>query len=155
MFEKDIYEQIIHIDPDGDKYYVIDNGYKVWLFPAQNMKMGYGVFQVSSYKGHLVKKIFPYIRFSKIARKLFKCKVVKLKLSKDIKELIEKYNNGPFNWSAYYGNLDCKQNNKITFQIFNEKKANYFVKVSKEEIVTHAFEKEIESLELLNDKGIK
>ena len=155
MFKKDIYEQIIHIDPDGDKYYVIDNGYKVWLFPAQNMKTGYGVFQVSSYKGQLVKKVFPYIRFSRIARKLFKCKVLKLKLSDDIKEIIEKYNNGSFNWSAYYGNLDCKENNKITFQIFNGKNTNYFVKVSKEEVVKQLFEKEIESLELLNSKGIK
>lgn len=154
MFKTDVFHEIFVENPSGKKYYIIDNGYKVWIVPAKNMKKGYGIYQVSSFRGKLIKNILPILKQFKIVRKLAKCEIKYLSLSEDVTSVINKYYNSSYQCSVYYGNLDNEQNYKATMQIYNENKTFGYIKATNSDVVREAIDREINGLNYLHEKGI-
>ena len=154
MFETEVFDEIFYRDTSGEKYYMIDNGYKVWIIPDKNMKQGYGIYQVSSFRGKLVRNVLPKLKIFGIARKIAKCRVMKLSLTDNVKSIISKYCKEPYQCSVYYGNLDAEQNFKATMQIYNKNKDLFYIKITKSQVVKKAFISEQKALNRLHKAGI-
>lgn len=153
MFKQEVFDEIFEENPLGEKYYKIDNGYKTWIIPAKNMQMGYGIYQVSSFRGKLVKYILPRLKNIKIIRKLARCEETYLQVSKDVHNVIRKYYKGEYQCSVYYGNLDTEQNYKATIQVYNKKNILFYIKATQSEVVKSAMERETNALKELKQNG--
>lgn len=155
MFKQEVFNEIFEENSSGEKYYIIDNGYKIWIIPDKNMKKGYGIYQVSSFRGKLIKYVLPNLKKIGFIRRIAKCQEVKLKISDDLHNVIRQYYDGDCQCSVYYGNLDNEQNYKATIQVYNEEKVLFYIKITKSEKIKEAMERELESLKELKQKNVK
>ena len=57
--------------------------------------------------------------------------------------------------AGYMGDTSSKQNNKVTLQIYDDKKILGYVKITKEKDVVRQFEKEICAIKRLKNKGME
>ena len=155
MVKDDFFNQIFQENINGKKYFVFDNGKKTWIIPTKNMNKGFGIYQASNIKGKIMKTFFPMIRWSKIVRKIAKCRIKKLSLRREIIQIIEKYCSEDYQCSVYYGNLDeSQQNAKATIQVFNQNNIFIFIKVTNNEENKKTFVKEKRALQYLERKKI-
>lgn len=155
MTQNKLYAEIFSEDVYGEKYYLIDNGNKIWIIPEKNMKYGFGILQAPNFKAKLVKSFFPSLRGVALARKVCKCTAKYLKINDGIKDIIENYCKEEYECSVYYGNLkESVQNNKATIQVFKRSKTFFYMKISEEETVKEAFRKELTALNFLKGKNV-
>ena len=156
MAQNKLYAEIFSEDVYGEKYYLIDNGNKIWIIPEKNMKYGFGILQASNFKAKLVKIFFPVLRDVIPARKICKCTPKYLKINDGIKDIIEKYCKDKYECSVYYGNLkESVQNHKAVIQVFNKDKTFFYMKISEEKTVKDSFEKELTALKFLKGKNVR
>lgn len=155
MFKEEVFHKIFDNTENGEDYCFIDNGYKTWILPYKNMKYATEMFSSYSKNGYLIRHIFPYIKWSRLARKKAGCRKLTISLSTGITEIIEKYVDKSYQCAVYYGNLDTEQNYKAVIQIFNKKETLLYIKLSDTFVVKEAFEKEKKALEMLHRKGIE
>ncbi|MCR5703792.1 MAG: phosphotransferase [Eubacterium sp.] len=154
QFKSKIMNKVFDNTGDCQDYYMIDNGYKVWVLPQKHMKEGFNVYQVSNWRGFSVKNVFPLVARSRFARKVFKAQVYSSGLSRELQEIIGLYDEAPYQISMYFGNLDAKQNYKATLQIYHPQGKSWYLKLSDERIVQDAFENEIENLAYLKEQNL-
>ncbi len=153
-FEKKIMNKVFDNTGDCRDYYMINNGYKVWILPRKYMKEGLKIYQISNWRGFTVKHIFPKIAMSRLARKLFMTQICEGGLSRELQEVINLYDKQPYQISMYFGNLDVRQNYKATLQIYHPQGKSWYLKLSDEKIVKDAFENEQENLAYLKERAI-
>ena len=154
MFKEEVFNKIFDKSTKGEEYCFIDNGYKTWIIPYDNMRYGNDMFSSYSLNGYMIKHIFPKLKWNKTARKKAGCKVTYMGLNKDITDIIEQYIDKPYQCAVYYGNLDTEQNYKATIQVFSKKETLLYIKISNTPVVKRAFQKEISQVLELSKKGI-
>lgn len=155
MFKEEVFHKIFNSAKNGEEYCFIDNRYKTWILPYKNMKQATEMFSSYSRNGNLIKYIFPYIKWSRLARKKAGCERITVSLNTEITDMIEKYVDKPYQCAVYFGNLDTEQNYKATIQVFHKKETLLYIKISNALVVKDAFEREKKALENLRQKGIE
>lgn len=155
MFKQDIFDKIFVKKESGEKYYVIDNGYKIWIIPDENMESGYGIYQISSFKGKLVRYVLPKLKEIKFIRRLAKSRVEYLGIKDEVKSVIDKYCDKNYKCSVYYGNLDAEQNYKATIQVYEKERTLLYIKITNNPIVKKTIEKEFVNIKKLEELGVR
>lgn len=126
---------------------------KQWLFPTKNMKRGSLIFQPSSKKGRLLKKIL-------IAGSLY-LPILKLKYEEEYLALNDVLTNAikktfginRFEFSVFLGTPGVHQ--KAVLQIFDDNIIYGYVKITDKELVYDLFKSEEKILSLLKVKGVQ
>lgn len=154
MIIREIRNTIFEGGAGETEYYVIDNGYKNWYIPRDNVKKGLDILQAIPWKTRFAKKVFCKFHRVFLIRKLFGTKIEKLSVSKNILEIISKYCQKDYSVAVYGGNWGSKQNHKITLQIYDERQVFFYVKVAKDPIILELFEREKNTIERLEGNGI-
>ncbi len=126
---------------------------KYWIIPTNHKKVGLGLYQPSSLKAKIVKKIFPYIPLISMVRKKIKGVLLNLELRNDISKIISDatgYND--WNFSIFEGTPSVHK--KPTIQIFRGNKILAYCKITGDKDISSLFRNEAEILNLLSNKGL-
>lgn len=153
---KKLLNKLYTIQQEAVPHIVFSHSDKTWIMPVDSLSTAFDMYQPSTLKGKLLKKLVIAFRDNnKILCKL-KCKKVHLKINESIKLYIEKViGKKDFSIAAYMGDSTSKQNNKATLQIYNDEGLICYAKVTEDEEVAETFEREIRVLKFLEDKKIK
>lgn len=157
MFEnKELLNKIFSQNKENQKEYIIfKHSDKTWVMPKDSLKTAFDMYQPSTFKGKLLKKlILLWKSNAKILCKL-ECEKAKLQIDDKVKAYIEKVaGKKDISIAAYMGDTTSRQNNKATLQVYDKNGLICYVKVTEDKEVAKTFEREIEVLKFLEDKGI-
>lgn len=152
--EGNIEKKVFIENEKGIKYICLHNRDKLWIYPTENCRNAGILYQPTMIKGKVLKKL----AFNKKTFFLLGEKVEEKKLSIEqsiytyVKDVTKQEN---FIIAGYRGDRTSKQNNKITLQVYDEKKVICYAKVSSEKEVICNMKKEKEALFYLKEKGIE
>lgn len=134
--------------PGNRLFYHISNADgKVWLLPADGLRMGLQLYQPSGIKGRMLKRLFPLLhRFSPVRR------VIHAEaLHKVLIPLPTPWGEG-LQYSIFGGTPSVHQ--KITIQFFRDNQLLGYAKVTDSEDVSSLFEHEQQLLYWLRQRGV-
>ena len=127
---------------------------KVWLMPHKNMKVAFGLYQPSGFKGKLLKKFFPYLIDFSFLRAKLNISEVSSPLSPEIQSIFEKvFGLADPEISIFFGTPSVHQ--KTTIQIFKGNNILGYAKISENKDIIELFRKEKEILTYLSSLGLK
>lgn len=137
----------------GIDYLIITNkDNKSWFIPANNIKKGLFLYQPSSIKGKVLKKILPYIVYFPFLYNKLNIKKRKYKTKTFFHEIINNiYNTSEICFSIFSGTESVHR--KITIQLFNDKILGY-CKSSNNKNIIELFYHEEKFLKWLENKNI-
>lgn len=128
---------------------------KIWVFPTRNIKTAICIYQPSSTKGIVLKKIIPLlvkIGMCSIFKK-FGLEEIDYDLSNEIKEyLFSIYGSDHIQFSVFYGTPGTQQ--KTTIQIFNGDSILGYCKITESIELYEVFQKEDKILKYLAEKNV-
>lgn len=158
MFEnKELLNEIFSQEnKENQKEYIIfTHSDKTWVMPKDSLKTAFDMYQPSTFKGKLLKKLILFLKpNTKILCKL-ECKTARLQINDKVKTYIEKVAaKKDISIAVYMGDTTSKQNNKATLQVYDKNRLICYVKVTEDKEVAKTFNHEIEELKFLEDKGI-
>ena len=138
----------------GNDFYIFENrDGKKWIIPCNQKKIGLLLYQPSSWKGKLIKRLFPIISKIPQLRRVIRVKCAKYKLIDELYDCIAKaFEIEKFNFSIFGGTPGKHQ--KITIQIINNNNILGYVKVCFSRDVYNNFVHECRILENLQERGI-
>lgn len=157
MFEnKSLLRQIFLKTDSGDKYIVFEHDDKTWLLPMAKLKPALEMYQPSTRKGRILKKLVRYCNGVSFVASKIGVNQTTVSVNENIKEYISSaIGTNDFYIAGYMGDTSSKQNDKVTLQIYNDKELVCYAKITKNPEVSDTFKHEIEALRFLEDKGIK
>ena len=137
-------------------YIIFTHDDKTWILPTTGLKTALEMYQPSTLKGKLLKKlVYRCHRIQTIAAKIGVAHE-KLSVSKDVLDYIsEAIGTNNFYIAGYMGDTSSRQNNKATLQIYDDNHIIAYAKVTKDEEVAKTFVHEVEVLKYLEEKEIK
>ena len=155
MLKKELLNKLFKESETDKEYIVFHHSDKTWIMPSENLEPAFEMYQPSTIKGKVLKSCIKLFHTNeKILHKLG-CEKKKLSFDVDILSYLQKMINEKNVYiAAYMGDTTTKQNNKMTLQVYNDKKILCYVKVSEEPEVLENFSREINSLKYLEGKGI-
>lgn len=153
MKKINLLNQILVEDENGSSYIIIQNKHKSWYIPVSNFELGLEIFQPTSVKGKLIKKIMPFIVNYKLIKKLTRVKEKKYILEPQLELYLKNKLGSNILLSVYIGDTRTIENRKATLQIYNDEIICYG-KVTSENLVKQSFKREISSLQKLRSMGI-
>lgn len=131
---------------------------KKWYLPIENMKISLGLYQPSSTKGKILKKVLPFLKpiiilLPQSFRK-FGITSVDFKIDEDIEEYISnlKYFNAATNYAIFLGTPGIHQ--KTTIQIQSDNFILGYCKSTQNRNIFHIFKKEKCMLDYLDQHGV-
>ena len=123
---------------------------KKWIFNKKYLKISMALYQPTSLKGMLVKRILPILNFLKLNIIYKNCEIW---INEELISFIKKeLNIEDFNISFFCGTPGIHQ--KVVFQINNKNKIIAYGKYSNNKEVKKLFDNEYKILRKLNSKGI-
>jgi hypothetical protein len=139
----------------GRLYYTISNADgKTWIIPDKNTQTALSLYQASSWKGKLLKLLFPYLKGLKTVRKQLAIKVNRYELRSELSDLLtDVFHSEAIELAFFLGTPSVHQ--KIIMQISRGKTILGYCKVSDREEVKQLFYHEQTILKTLKAKGIK
>lgn len=152
---KYILESIAEFYKDGSNYYILNGGdNKVWLLPLANVRRGMEIYTASSLKGVILKILLPWTIKIPFVQWFLSIEKIHLSLKQDVQSVLDGICSEPV-LSMYMGNAMYPQNRKVIVQIANNSKVLGYAKFGLEEIILVTFCKEVNTLKLLEHKGIQ
>ncbi len=136
----------------SNMFYKIKNSDgKCWLMPMRDVRMGLALYQPSGWKGRLLKRLFPYVHWSKLVRKVLNIELVEHELQDELKEVIcRAFGVEEFEYSVFEGTPSVHQ--KMTIQVWNGERILGYVKLTESEEVARLFEREESFLKYVNSQ---
>lgn len=136
------------------RYYKITNADgKSWLLPKRNMQIGLMLYQPSSKKGKLLKRLFPLLSWIPLIRKLLHVEFCNFPFDKRIDDYLHDVFKSSYLEYAIFMGTPCK-NQKATIQISCNGKILGYCKVTKNKEIYKLFETEKQTLDYLNSVRI-
>lgn len=126
---------------------------KQWSIPVENSRVALEIYEPSGIKGRMLKKFFPIILKIGLARFVLNGRYTNVHLSEELKKILERCFGLGFEYSIFWGTPCIDQ--KITIQIYKEKKILGYCKVGHSERVKELFFHEKKVLDFLEEKGIR
>lgn len=132
----------------GESHIVLNNFEgKIWIFPMDNVNVGMNIYQPSSWKGKMVKKILPVlVKYPFILKKLH-IDVEKMKLEEQIIQYLQTLLGEDIKYSVFLGTPSPNQ--KVTMQINRGQDCIAYVKISDKKHIIEYFQKEYNLLKFL------
>ncbi len=152
---KELFNRIFKEDKSQKEYIIFNHSDKTWVMPTDSLRMAFDMYQPSTFKGKMLKKLI--IIFSSNSKILYKLGCIKTRLQMDnrvqeyIENAVDKKN---ISIAAYMGDTTTKQNNKSTLQVYDKEGLICYAKVTEEKEVKKIFSHEIETLRFLNNLGV-
>lgn len=153
----EILDGIIAKDSHGDKYLLLNGSdNKVWLLPNNNIKGGLQIYQPSSAKGRLAKRLLPYCKEMEHILALLHIESMRFYIKDDINSVIQSALNGKNQlvYTFYIGDSSFVANKKVILQISSDNRILAYAKFTKEKTVSKSFQAEVETLRWLSNKGV-
>ena len=141
----------------GNKYYIIfEHRDKIWILPYEHIRSGLGMYQPTTKKGIILKKMLPFFAKIKWIRRLIRAEKKQLSLQIEIqKYLDESIGEGAVYYVAgYMGDFSAEENDKLTLQVYNENHIITYLKITKNRKAGERFQEEMKALQTLRDKGV-
>lgn len=153
---KELLNDIFLADETGEKYIVFNHSEKTWVLPANRLEPALEMYQPTTFKGKVLKRILPKIKKLEFALGLVGGKSETLLIKERVSRYIGKVINNKEKYyiSVYMGDSSSEDNDKATLQIYDDEKILLYIKISKNGKATQLFDKEINALEYLSNKGI-
>lgn len=143
-------------DKTGEEYIVLCHSDKTWVMPVENLEPALEMYQPSTIKGKILKSCVKLFRNYDVVLKKIGVQKKSLLLKSDVLTYLQKVTDERDIYvAAYMGDTTTRQNNKATFQIYNDQRILCYVKVSEEPEVLGNFSREINSLAYLSERGIE
>lgn len=145
-------EMLVH--GGRNKYLHIKNaGGKNWLIPSCCMKEALALYEPSSLKGKLLKRILPIFKNSKLLLQALNIKADFWDIHPDFAALTESvFRQKDLKYSFFFGTPGVHQ--KVTVQVFDKNRILGYCKLSPKPEITEAFYREKNCLEDLTNKQI-
>jgi hypothetical protein len=142
-------------DDSGRLYYTISNADgKTWIIPDKNTQTALSLYQSSSWRGKLLKRLFPYLKGLKMLRKQLAIKDNRYELRAELSDLLtDVFHSDAIELAFFLGTPSVRQ--KIILQISRGKTILGYCKVSDREEVKQSFYHEQTILKTLKAKGVK
>ena len=140
---------------ESDSHIIFTHSDKTWVMPADSVSMALNMYQPSTLKGKLLKKLIVIFRNSDYVLRKLNCQKVSLEIDGRIRAYIETaIGRKDFSIAAYMGDTTSRQNNKATLQIYNCAGLICYGKVTEEPQVAETFDWEVKVLKSLENKKI-
>lgn len=150
----EVLEKLIKYNESGQAYYLIVNDKKkIWLFNSNNIKRALELYQPTSLKGIMFKKIFPYIKDNQITQSLLDVEKVKIKINEKIHSNLQNIFGENFHVSIF-GGTPCSHQ-KVIFQISQDDEVIAYCKITDNKEVAELFDQECETLNYLKKCGVE
>lgn len=139
-------------DSSAEKYIQFIHDGKIWILPKDSIATAIDMYQPSTCKGRMLKK--RVIRKKK-ASKMLGTQEKSYKISDAILKCIENaIGHDKFSVAGYMGDETTWQNDKVTLQIYDDKRIIAYMRVTENEKVTNQFQHEVDTIKYLQEKGI-
>lgn len=126
---------------------------KTWIMPSKNMQTGMMLYQPSSLKGKMLKRLFPYSFWCRALRKRLKIKDTQHPVIDSLRKEIETcFRESDLEYS-YFGGTPCVHR-KATIQVYKGRKILGYCKVSESDEIFCLFKHEQMVLDELNKRGV-
>ena len=161
MFGSLLLNKIYTTQNKGQSYMIFCHSDKTWIFPSKCIKPALELYQPSTFKGNVLKKMVELSASNKAVQAKLGIKSKEMELNKNIKELVDKiaYNiqspHKEIYVAGYMGDTSSEQNEKVTLQIYDENQILVYLKITDKEKVGMNFDREIDALNSLKEKGIE
>lgn len=138
-----------------EKYICLENTVgQRWFFPYKNINAHMSLFQPSSYKGHIVSFILPYIRNNKFLLSLINGYVINLSFNRVFIETVENtFKKKDITYSIFCGSPG--KHKKPTILLMSNNHHIGYCKISDNKDVITLFKEEKKTLDYLKLKGVK
>lgn len=155
MLKKELFNKLFKKNEAGKEYIIFQHSDKTWVLPNDSLETALEMYQPSTMRGKVLKSCVKLFHNTESILKKFGAKKERLCMKPEILlYLLELTGERDFFVAAYMGDTTTKQNNKMTLQVYNDKKILCYAKVSEELEVLENFSREIDSLKYLEEKGV-
>lgn len=136
------------------RYYRITNADgKTWVMPSENMQTGMMLYQPSSFKGKILKRLFPYSYWCRTLRKKLGIESTLHPVNDSLRNRLEKcFRTNDLEYS-YFGGTPCAHQ-KATIQVYKGKQILGYCKVSESDDIYRLFKHEKVVLDELNGMDV-
>ena len=150
---EELMNRILH-DKGTDKFYLfVNSSGKKWLLSSRNKRVAISIYQPGSFKGKLLKCLFPYLHILPFLDRLGLFNIVYRDIDEGFREFIcQNFEIKNPEFSIFYGTPSA--NRKVTIQISEGKRILGYCKVSNDERIAKLFFNEQKILSDLHSKGI-
>ena len=136
---------------EGVKYLTFSNkDGKKWSIPVQNIRTGLEVYGPSGLRGKLLKKWLPMTPVLRFLKKIIRGTYTTVQLSEELKRVINASFGNDWECSVFWGTPCVDQ--KITIQIFDNKKILGYCKIGSSERARELFQHEKKVLDILEQR---
>lgn len=143
------------VEGTGKVFYTFSNTEgKQWIMPAKHMQTAMCLYQPSGIKGKGMKLLFPYFHWVGIVNKMLRAERKRYELMPELNSLLcQLFKSNNIEFSIFCGTPCVHQ--KITMQISKGTRILGYVKFSNNHEISHMFQREKETLDYLEKKGVK
>jgi len=138
----------------GIKYLTFSNqDGKRWSVPTKNIRVAMELYEPSSIKGKLLKKLLPVTTKLGVAKSILYGAYTSLEMSERLKQVLVNCFGEKWEYAVFWGTPCTDQ--KITIQIYREKEILGYCKIGNSERVKELFKHEKEVLEFLQQNDMQ
>lgn len=154
---KKLLEDIFMADEKGEKYIIFEHSEKTWVMPVDKLEPALEMYQPTTGKGRSLKKSLIKLKNVKWLLRFVGGHIMHFSINPQILQYIDQTvkKNEKYYVAGYMGDISSEDNDKVTLQVYDDEKIIIYVKASKSDKVAKLFDKEVNALAFLKDKGIE
>lgn len=138
----------------GEPHIILNNSEgKEWIFPVDNVAVGMNIYQPSSWKGKMVKRVLPTLQKYPLILTKLHIDVKNMRLDGQIKQYLQILLGENIEYSVFLGTPSPNQ--KVTMQINRGQDCFAYVKISEKKHIMEYFQKEYNLLQFLEKAGMR
>ena len=135
-------------------YRITNSDGKVWVIPAESLRMAMALYQPSGWKGRMLKNLFPCLHWSALVRRITHAEVMSYEFPEDVRMVCEQcFRRNDLEYAMFLGTPSLHR--KTTIQVYHKRKIFGYCKLTDSDEVAKLFDAEQDVLQRLERQKIE